>query len=302
MSDCLLSHNATDAHLETIVQEAAARIEATGDADGYSVAEQLNMLHELQSFPLGRFLLANKGLNGYWTHYLLTYPWWKQEKNTLPPMEHFFLEKIPTVLAVQERFQIYLKEAQQHVRNDACFASIPSGALGELLYLDFTDIKRMHLVGIDYDPNTLEQAQAMAQDKQLSHWVTLEQADAWKLTHKNTFDLISSNGLNIYEPSDERVIELYTVFYDALKPNGTLLTSFITPPPYLTDTCEWNQDAINPADLLKQHVIYRIIGGKWQCFRSTDTTRQQLQAAGFKDIRFIPDKGGMYPTVIAKKS
>jgi chemotaxis methyl-accepting protein methylase len=37
------------------------------------------------------------------------------------------------------------------------------------------------------------------------------------------FDLISSNGLNIYVKDKEQVIALYQKFFDALKPGGTLV-------------------------------------------------------------------------------
>jgi len=301
MTDLLLSHAETSVNLAAIVQETAERIQQDGALDGYSVESQLQLLEELQGFELGRFLLVNKGLNGYWTHYVLTHPWHQNEKQ-LTELEQFILEKSPLTLAIQERFQIYLDEAQKLVQQGACFASIPSGTMGELLYLDFPHIDQMSLVGIDYDPDTLAQAQVMAEERKLTPWVTLEQANAWDIKYDNAFDLISSNGLSIYESNDDRVVDLYRVFYQALKPEGTLITSFITPPPTLTNQCEWRMNAINSEHLLKQKVLYNIIGGKWQCFRSTETTRSQLEAAGFNDVSFIPDKAGMYPTVVAKKS
>lgn len=51
------------------------------------------------------------------------------------------------------------------------------------------------------------------------------------LDKRETFHLIASNGLNIYEPEDDRVIQLYRGFHDALKPGGVLITSALTPPP-----------------------------------------------------------------------
>lgn len=300
MTDLLLSHAETTVNLEAIAKETAERIRQRGPLDGYSVDDQLQLLEELQGFGLGRFLLANKGLNGYWTHYLLTHPWYQHERK-LTSLESFLLNHGPLVLATQERFQIFLKEIQARLKSKSCFATIPSGTMGELLYLDFSNIDSMSLVGIDYDPETLAQAKAMAEGKKLDSWVTLEHANAWDIKHENAFDLISSNGLNIYEPNEDRVVDLYRVFYKALKPDGALITSFITPPPTLTNACEWNMDAINPEHLLKQKVLYNIIGGKWECFRSTETTRSQLEAAGFKNMHFIPDSAGMYPTVIATK-
>jgi len=132
--------------------------------------------------------------------------------------------------------------------------------------------------------------------------VKLHQGDAWKMTFKNEFDLISSNGLNIYEPDDERVTQLYQAFYNALKPGGKLVTSFLTPPPTLSNSCEWDMAAINQADLLKQKIIFvDILEAKWQCFRTSTQTQLRLESVGFEQIEFIYDKARLFPTVIAYK-
>ena len=61
-------------------------------------------------------------------------------------------------------------------------------------------------------------------------------------------------------------------------------------------------DNINQADLLLQRIIFvDIINAKWQCFRSTKQTQQQLASVGFKNIKFIYDQAQMFPTVTAIK-
>ena len=158
------------------------------------------------------------------------------------------------------------------------------------------------MIGIDYDADTLLDAQALAKKQKCSQWTTLLQGDAWQLKQKNEFDLISSNGLNIYESDDNKVTALYAQFYQALKPGGKLVTSFLTPPPILTPHCEWDMHQINQADLLLQKMIFAdLIGAKWQCFRSSEQTKMQLTSVGFKNIEMIYDNAKIFPTVCAYK-
>ena len=115
-------------------------------------------------------------------------------------------------------------------------------------------------------------------------------------------NLISSNGLNVYEPDDEKVIELYRQFYKALKPGGKLVTSLLTYPPAVKNQCEWDMSKINQNDLLLQKIIFVDISeAKWQSYRSSEQTNAQLKSAGFENIQFIYDDAKMFPTVIAYK-
>ena len=131
--------------------------------------------------------------------------------------------------------------------------------------------------------------------------VDFRRSDAWALKSHSEFDIITSNGLNIYEHDHVRVTDLYKVFYTALKPGGILITSFLTPPPTVSAESSWKN--FNVFDLTKQKALFvDIIGVNWQAFRTETQTREQLELAGFKDITFIYDSQGMFPTVIAKKS
>ena len=226
----------------------------------------------------------------------------EDKRKTLSPFERFLLSSSPIILATQERFQIFLKENQKAVKNDACLASIPCGLLGELLYLDYSGIHTIRLVGIDLEASALAHAKILATTKNLSSFIHLEQEDAWKLKVQEKFDLISSNGLTIYEPDDAKVTVLYKIFYEALNPGGRLVTSFMTPPPLLRQNSEWLMSKINSDDLRIQKIIFSdILEVKFQCFRSSDTTYKQLQEAGFRKIDFIYDAAHLFPTVIASK-
>jgi SAM-dependent methyltransferase len=297
----LISHTILPMEVNQLIQEKMEKIFQEGDKPYVTAQQQIEILHELGQFDFGQFLLQNKGINGYWTHYMLTYPW-KKDHRRENELEKFLLERAPTVLATQERFMIFLNENQKMLEDNKQLACIPCGMMGELLYLNFSEIKNIRLIGIDYDPSTLEDAKNLAKEKNLLQFSAFNQSDAWNLNFKNEFDLISSNGLNIYEPNNDKVVALYQQFYDVLKPNGKLVTSFLTPPPGSAEPCEWKMDKINPQDLLLQKIIFAdILNVKWQCFRSTKQTKEQLESVGFKDICFIPDKANLFPTVTAIK-
>jgi len=301
----LISHFQSHENIEATISQISKRIKSDGDKLHVSVNDQLELLIQMSQFALGRFLLQNQGLNGYWTHYILTYPWTLNKFDTnesLTKLEQFLLERAPTLLATQQRFKIFLEENQKSVEDNAKLACIPSGSMGELLYLNLSGKDNLHLIGIDYDVHALEEAKSLAEKQNLSKITSVLHADAWNLTIENEYDLISSNGLNIYEPNSEKVKDLYRQFHKALKPRGKLVTSFLTYPPTLTKDCEWNLNEINKNDLLLQRIIFMdILNAKWQSFRSTKETREQLESVGFKTISFLYDEARLFSTVVAEK-
>ncbi len=298
----LLSHQINTQEIEALVSNMKKRIQHEGDTENSTSKERLEMLDDLKQCELGKFLLKNQGLNGYWTHYILTRPWQKQKTKLKNKTEQFILDNAPTSIATQQRFIHFLKENQKLVKNGACLASLPCGMLGELLYLDFSKIKDFKLIGIDLDEKTFEDAKSLAKKQSLLEKTEFIQKNAWDLTVNEEFDLISSNGLNIYEPDDDKVTQLYQKLYHALKPGGTLVTSFLTPPPTVTDSCEWNFSKINQDDLKKQKILFLdILQAKWTCYRSTEQTKKQLASVGFQNMTFIDDEAKLFPTVIAKK-
>ena len=113
MSSQIISHTSETMEFKSAVEEARKRIERKGDQPHVTVQWQLELLEDLAQFDLGRFLIQNHGLNGYWTHYLCTHP--RKGRLTgvghdgkpLTEMERTFLDKFPSVLATQERFSIF---------------------------------------------------------------------------------------------------------------------------------------------------------------------------------------------------
>ena len=303
-----LSHNPIVDDLEEVLESIRALIQQAGDKPYVSVARQLQILDELAAFELGRFMIQNKGWNGYWTHYVLTFP--EKGRKTglgydgkpLTKMENFILNEAPTVLATQQRYRHFLVQNQQAVRECAVLACIPCGLMGELLYLDYSAVRDFRLVGIDIDRYALDAARALAQSLKLDENVELLQKDAWTLGLKNEFDLISSNGLNIYEPDNDKVTELYRQFYLALKPGGKLVTSFWTYPPSHEEKCEWDLTKINTEAALLDKIIFSdVLNGNWLCFRTYSEMHQQLTSVEFKSVKFIDDQARIFPTVVAMK-
>lgn len=290
ITNTYLSHNASEHALDLEVLEKALR---QTENLSIPVEEAVLLLRELATFEAGKFILQNKGLNGYWTARLILHAPEKKD----PCLEQWIYYDAPAVKATRERFWIFNEILQSLLVRDTSFASIPCGLMDDLLRLPTDDT--VSLTGIDLDPSSLKQAEQNAHAHQKSNVKFLEK-DAWDLDLSDAFHVIASNGLNIYEKSDERVVALYGQFYKALKSGGKLVTSFLTPPPALSLESTWKNYATE--DALKQKVLFsEIIGVQWQTFRTETQTRAQLEAAGFKVAQVRYDSQGMFPTIVAEK-
>lgn len=296
-----ISHFPRSSSFEESFHGLRGKICNRGDLLYTSVERQLEILSELSQFELGRFLIERGGLNGFWTHYVVSHP--EKPKKLSSLLETFLLERAPTCLATQERFVIFKREIQKEISEGCIFASIPSGLMGEFLDLDFSLLSSFSLQAIDLDLETLSQAKNYAKMKGLEKFCTFTQKDAWNLNSRDYFDLIASNGLTIYEQSDEKVLQLFQEFYKSLKSKGTLITSFLTPPPIGDKKTEWEMSHIDSQDALLQKVIFAdILGAKWQVFRSERTVRELLKKAGFQSVEILYDKAHIFPTIIARKN
>lgn len=257
---------------------------------------ELKLVEELTQFPLGQFLLSNKGLNGFWTAYaILQGP----QKQNLHPLENWLLNYAPCFKATRQRFYIFQKQLQKLLKNNTQLASIPCGLMDDLLTLNYSSYHGCHLTGIDLDPQSIELATQNAKEKNNNHSSFINK-DAWHLNFSAKFDVITSNGLNIYEKDNHKLIKLYQQFHNALKDTGHLLTSFITPPFFEDRSPRWKIK--EPCDALKEGAIFiDILQAGWQCHRTEEETRAQLQEAGFKIKQIIYDEQTIFPTVIAVK-
>lgn len=256
---------------------------------------------QLESFALGRFLLANRGLNGAWTSWLLLHPERQGEAaglssdgTPLGALEAWLLERCPIVLATQERFRTFRQLTQPLLKPGMALASIPCGLLDDLLTLDYSGLDGITITGVDLDPDSLEQAGRNQRHQQPAARVTFEQRDAWSLNAPDRWDLITSNGLNIYVEDDAQCVALYRSLATSLRPGGHLLISFITPPG------EWRPH--DAADLALQRLILaEVVQARWQCLRSEALTRAQLAAAGLHTLSVVYDSQRMFPAVLARR-
>ena len=206
----------------------------------------------------------------------------------------------PAVKATRERFYIFQKQLQKHLHSNMSLFSIPCGLMDDLLLLDYSCTENVFLVGIDLDNESLELAHNNATKLERKIKTFFIKKDAWQLESTEKYDLITSNGLNIYEPDNQKVIYLYKEFYKALKPGGILITSFLTPPPILARDSSWKN--FDPEDVKKQKAIFGdILQVTWQAFRAESQTRKQLTCARFDILGIIYDTQGMFPTIIAQK-
>lgn len=269
---------------------------SNGLGDTSDLDEKIKLLTELSEFELGRFLLTQRGLNGYWTAYVILHG---PRLLGLSSLESWILEHAPGIKGTRERFFIFQQQVQKRLSNNMALASIPCGLMDDLLTLDYSDRHDITLTGIDLDSSSLALAEKNARNHRID-FTNFIQKDAWKLEAKDSFDVIVSNGLNIYEPDPQRLIELYTQFYSALKEEGTLITSFVTPPPAISSRSPWRQ--VNEADALKQRIIFgELIKVNWQSYQLEGDVVHQLEQVGFSVQEVIYDSQGVFPTIVAKK-
>lgn len=166
--------------------------------------------------------------------------------------------------------------------------------MDDLLTLDYSGLEGIELTAIDLDAASLREAEANYRRVQPPVKAVFEQRDAWSLECSERWDLVTSNGLNIYVEDDQRCMELYRSIAQALRPGGLFVVSFITPPN------EWQPH--NRDDLETQRFIFtEVVPVKWSCMRDEAKTRQQLRDAGFDLLTVRYDTQRMFPAVVVRR-
>lgn len=255
---------------------------------------------ELSGFELGRFLLENLGLNGHWTSYVLLYPErgaltrLSSDGTPLGELEAWLLDRCPILLATQQRFRLMRELTQSLLRPGMQLASLPSGLMDDLLTLDYAASAGVSLTAIDLDAAALEGALRNHHEHNPTVPMACEQRDAWQLGSQERWDLLTSNGLNIYVHDDQRCTAFYRQVAQALRPGGLFIVSFITPPDH------WQPHS--RADLEQQRLLFQdVLPVRWSCHRDERTTRAQLIEAGFEVLSVHVDDQRMFPAVLARK-
>lgn len=306
MSTPNYTHAKTHTSFSKTIKDLKEKITQRGDLPHVSAKKLLDTVEDLASFPLGRFFLERKGANGFWTDYIINHPNQKTSTNSenklFSPVEHFILNKCPLSIATQERFKIFQTVIQKSLKEEMVLASIPCGVMRDLLSLDFSNLSKFSIIGVDLDKQSLSLAKKLAKEKKLENHTKLIQADAWHLTTDREIDLITSNGLNVYITDNQQVINLYKKFHSLLKKDGILVIGFLTHPPENTDQSEWILDGLPPEDMLMEKILFQdILESKWRNFRTSNEVYGDFSNAGFSDVQIIYDKHRIFPTVIARK-
>ena len=269
----------------------------------------LTLLSDIEDSYLGRFLISNRGLDGQVTQYVVLYPKYKQihpdefpDGTKMLGFDRDFLERFPVILATQERFAIFQEQLHKHIRPDSVMASLPCGLMDDFLTLALPQNFDGRLIGIDADPISIQKAFENAEAHNRGDLCEFFIRDGWNLDQPESFDIITSNGLNIYVKDEEGVIDLYRSFYTALKPKGILITSFLTPSPLKDPDSEWDLSQVNMEDAKEQkEALIDLIRVNWAHFYTSKQTINQLKEAGFSEVEIHWDRQKMFPTVVAYK-
>ncbi len=265
-------------------------------SESKSQYEELNkILNDLADCEFGRFLIYNGSLSGYWTHYVMEGYKGKIFQNKT---EEFLLQNAPGTIATRQRFSIFQNLLSELIENNSVCCSIPCGLMAEFLTLNLDKkIKKIKFVGIDIDTSLFGKIKPLFKKYNKSeNCFSFIKSNAWDIDIKEKFDIITSNGLNIYEKSDEKVIDLYKKFFVALKPGGSFIGSSCAP------SEEWDIEKIKPEDMELQRKIYTIVLEPiWSSPRGYKISESQLESAGFKDIQFYFDTQKIFYTFKAVK-
>ena len=302
-----LSHAQRSHSFEDGINALKQKILDRGDLPHVTCQRQLEIIDGFCEFPLGRFILDRRGANGFWTDYMISHPQKGKisglniENKPLNNMEHFLLNQSPIVLAHQERFQIFQRLLQSFIKEHVVLASVPCGLMRDLITLDFSTVSDYKLIGVDIDEESILLAQELADQKGITN-ISFMQEDAWKLSLNQEVDVITSSGLNVYEPDETKVFALYRKFFEALKPGGHLIISVLTYPPGEAKKSEWDMSGFTEEVLLLDRIFHKdILDVKWRNFRQTSELDKEFKEVGFSEISIHFDKHHIFPTILAKK-
>lgn len=271
----------------------------------------LSLIEHIPHSEIARFLLGARGCN-----WRMTDRFFDDEERAgleqrrrdgaLPLMDDLLLLRQPIIAATRERFRIFQREIQPFVREGAVLASLPCGRLRDLLTLDYRGITtQVSLLGVDKDREAVHGAQAFARqlfgERHPRLRVECLQGDALAPGFTPAgmcaaCDLLTSNGLNIYL-TDHQCATFYRNVFEALRPGGRFVTSHIVPP------AEYRWDRIDRAGLrLDRLLLAFLFKARWNALlKPTRAVCEQLEAAGFRDVRVLPDTQGMFPTFLADR-
>lgn len=305
----LLSHlGASDVELGAAIAAARARIESAPPEMG-SHDELHELLDHWVDCDLGRWMLVHRGWNAYWTRYCISYPERIASGEPIPsnPVERFFLSRSVQVVATQQRFAHFTSLLGTLLTPGVSALSVPCGVMDDLLTAPGAE-QCGALVGADLDPASIELAMVNSQQRGLADRAIFVEADAWQLADPHAvrgdaerfaalcnagFDVVTSNGLNIYVAEDGDVVALYRSFASVMSNGGHLVVSALTPPD------SWDLSGVDPADVLTTRQLTFINDVKWANPRTVELTIAQLESASLEVTDVLYDNARAFPTFLA---
>ncbi|API85991.1 class I SAM-dependent methyltransferase [Francisella uliginis] len=242
----------------------------------------LGLLNQLESCPLGRFLIQNRGLDAYWTKVIT------QNKGGYDSDFEKKLITIPPIfIATQERYQIF-KQQIIDLPNNSKILSVPAGLLPEFSR-ELILSKNFNIDAYDLDSSCAAQS-GLAELEGVNYIVK----DVFKMDVKNHYDAVVSNGLNIYLKTNNEVQKFFQILNNSLKQGGIIVSSFIAS---LEDV---SIKKLENAKFGKQ-IFADILNVTWTKTHAEDEFRQILFSCGFEIKEIIYDSQKMFPTVVAIK-
>nr|WP_296780659.1 methyltransferase domain-containing protein [Rhodococcus sp. (in: high G+C Gram-positive bacteria)] len=292
-----------DERVDRVVAEITARLHACADDLVLPLPQELRLLHELAEFDFGRFLLLNGGLSGYWTSYVFTH----DGTDAPTDMEQWLLSR-STMAGIRQRYHRLSALVAPRLHPGARVASIPCGLMDDVLAQPPELLADVTIVGVDIDAESIALAAESAAERGLNDRTEFVRGDAWELELGTPVDLLLSNGLNLYEPDRDRLVELYRRFRDNLAPGGELLVSFIPPlpPPPDNDPVSavlWQRLGMSADDVRRDRAVFGdLLSVTYLNLTSTDELAAQLREAGLSLTSVHYAEYGVLPIAVARRS
>lgn len=310
----LSSHQAT----ESCITEAQERI---NNAD-ISEEKKLFLHQEMEralEFPLGKFILEHHGFNGEYSHQILPWLFLAENINNFPKgvtisphpdkltnnLESFLFTEAPIATASQQRFKFFVQQIQlalKNTDNKIKVANFPCGWMSDLcLSLAFDDQltnKIESITGFDLDNKNKAGIEGLLTQYNLDNKVNFNfaKADATKpisSEYINQYKLVIATGLSLYL-DDAQCEKYFKSLASLLKPNGTLITSTMTPPDNWRD---FDKNAVER----EREFFFTICNVKFSFFRSTSKTIELLEKHDLEIQKIFYDRSHIFPTIVAIK-
>ena len=220
------SNFSTDELVQSAMTKARSRWASKGlDAD--TCARLESRLSELAATPIGRFILVNGGLNGYWTNYLAGIGCDFIQNKTKPRTFANDTEEYIVAASAEMRgeHELLLRKIIGPILKPGCVvASVPCGLMSEIL-LAADHFDGVKLYAIDIDKGNFDLIREKYGDRLVGNEFHPLEMNALTLEFDCTFDLITCLGFVMYL-KEESFPNFFSRIYRALKPGGRLLLSF----------------------------------------------------------------------------